>query len=84
MIVLHADRLAEDDVPAILQRHVHGYGGGAVLHEQEHHGLLSLVGHHGDALRERGEKRVQRLAPLTWGQRWHGDENKTTNKAFSC
>lgn len=72
-----ADRLAEDNIPTILQRHVHGYGGGAVLHQQEHHGLLGLVSHHGDALGERGEERVQSLAPLTWEQRWNGVKNKT-------
>lgn len=66
--VLPADRLAEDDVPAVLQGDVHGYGGGAVLHEQKHHGLLGLVAHHGDALGERGEERVERLAPLAWEQ----------------
>jgi len=63
-VCLPPDRLAEDDVAAVLQRQVHGDGGRAVLHQQEHHGLLGLVGHHGDALGERGEQRVQRLAPL--------------------
>lgn len=61
-----ADRLAEDDVAAVLQRQVHGYRRGAVLHQQEDHGLFGRVAHHGDALCERGEERVQRLAPLAW------------------
>lgn len=61
-----ADRLAEDDVTAVLQSHVHGYSRGAVLHQQEHHGLFGRVAHHGDALCERGEERVQGLAPLAW------------------
>lgn len=68
-ISIGADRLAEDDVAAVLQHHVHGDGGGAVLHQQEHHGLLGLVAHHGDALAQRGEEGVQRLAPLAWETR---------------
>lgn len=67
-----ADRLAEDDVAAVLQGHVHGYRRGAVLHQQEHHGLLGLVAHHGHALGERGEEGVERLAPLAWQTQAHG------------
>lgn len=61
-----ADRLAEDDVAAVLQRQVHGYRRGAVLHQQEYHGLFGLVAHHGNALCECGEEGVQRLTPLAW------------------
>lgn len=58
------DCLTEDDVAAVLQGEAAGDGGGAVLHQQEHHGLLGLVTHQGDAVGQRGEQRVQSLAPL--------------------
>lgn len=59
-----SDRLTEDNIAAVLQRQVHGYCRGAVLHQEEDHGLFGLVAHHGDTVCERGEERVQRLAPL--------------------
>lgn len=58
------DRLTEDDVAAVLQGEAAGDGGGAVLHQQKHHGLLGLVAHQGHAVGQRGEQRVQSLAPL--------------------
>lgn len=57
--------LAEDDITAILQAEVRGDGGGAVLHEQEDHGCLGLVAHHGHTVCEGGQQRVKSLAPLT-------------------
>lgn len=65
-LCVSADRLAEDDVAAVLQRQVHGYRRSVVLHQQEDHGLFGLVTHHGDALCERGQEGVQCLAPFTW------------------
>lgn len=58
--------LAEDHVAAVLQAQVRGYGGSAVLHEQEDHCLLGLVAHHGHAVCEGGQQRVKGLAPFTW------------------
>lgn len=43
-----ADRLAEDNVTAVLQGQFHGYCRGAVLHQQEDHGHFGLVAHHSD------------------------------------
>lgn len=57
--------LAEDDVTAILQAEVGGNGGGTVLHEQEDHGRLGLVAHHGHTVCEGGQQRVKGLTPLT-------------------
>lgn len=39
------DRLTEYDVTAVLQGEAARNGGGAVLHQQEHHGLFGLVAH---------------------------------------
>lgn len=63
-----ADRLAEDHVSSVLQGEVHGDGRSTVLHQQEHHGALSLVTHHSHTLGQRGEERVQGLAPLPWAR----------------
>lgn len=60
--------LAEDHVAAVLQAQVRGYGGGAVLHEQEDHCLLGLVTHHGHTVCEGGQQGVKRLAPFTWAR----------------
>ena len=57
--------LAEDHVAAVLQAQVGGYGGRAVLHEQEDHCLLGLVAHHGHAVGERGQQGVKGLTPFT-------------------
>ncbi len=59
------DRLAEDDVAAVLHGEAHGDGGGAVLHQQKHHGLLGFVAHQRHTVGQRGEERVQSVAPLT-------------------
>ena len=59
-------RLAEDHVAAVLQAQEAGDGGRAVLHEQEDHRFLGLVAHHGHAVGEGRQQRVQGLAPLTW------------------
>lgn len=59
------DRLAEDDVAAVLQGEAHGDGGGRVLHQQKHHGLLGFVAHQGRTVSKCGEDRVQGVAPLT-------------------
>lgn len=60
--------LAEDHVAAVLQAQVRGYGGSAVLHEQEDHCLLGLVAHHGHAVCEGGQQGVKGLAPFTWAR----------------
>lgn len=49
------NRLTEDHVPAVLQGEAGGDGGGAVLHQQEHHGLFGLVTHQRGAVCQRGE-----------------------------
>lgn len=66
-----ADRLAEDNIAAVLQRQLHGDGGGGVLHQQEDHGAFGGITHHGDTLSERGEEGVQHLTPLTWQTHTH-------------
>lgn len=60
------DRLAEDDVTAILQREAQGDGGGAVLHQEEHQRFLGSVAHQSHAVCQSGEQRIQGLAPFTW------------------
>lgn len=65
MSVRVADRLAEDNIAAVLQRQLRGDGGGSVLHQQEDHGAFGGIAHHGDTLSERGEEGIQHLAPLT-------------------
>lgn len=57
--------LAEDGVTAVLQAQVGGDGGRAVLHEQEDHGLLGFVAHHGHTVCECGQQRVKGLTPFT-------------------
>ena len=59
------DRLAEDDVAAVLHGEAQGDGGGAVLHQNKHHGLLGFVAHQRRTVCECGEQRVQSLAPLS-------------------
>lgn len=59
-------RLAEDHITAVLQAQEAGNGGRTVLHEQEDHRLLGLVAHHGHAVGESRQQRVQGLTPLTW------------------
>lgn len=66
------DCLTEDDVTAVLHGEAAGDGGGTVLHQQEHHGLLGLVTHQGHAVGQRGEQRVQSLAPLACTKRGFG------------
>lgn len=58
--------LAEDHIAAVLQAQVCGYGGSAVLHEEEDHRLLGLVAHHGHTVCEGGQQRVEGLTPFTW------------------
>lgn len=62
---MSTDRLTEDDVAAVLQGEAACNGGGAVLHQQEHHGLFGLVAHQRHAVCQRGEQRVQSLGPFT-------------------
>lgn len=62
------DRLTEDDIAAVLHREACGDGGGAVLHQQKHHGLFGFVAHQRRTVRQRGEERVQSIAPLTCRQ----------------
>ncbi len=71
------DRLAEDNVAAVLQGEAHGDGGGAILHQQKHHGLLGFVAHQRRTIRQCGEERVQSFAPLTCG---HTDRLNTWEK----
>lgn len=58
------DRLAEDDIAAVLQGDACGDGGGAILHQQKHHGLFGFVAHQRRTVGERGEERVQGITPL--------------------
>ena len=74
--------LAEDHIPAVLQAQVRGYGGSAVLHEQEDHCLLGLVTHHGHTVCESGQQGVKGLTPFTWARERRRVRRKTLRIRF--
>lgn len=84
---MYTHRLAEDHVAAILQREAHGDRGGAVLHQQEDHGLLGFVAHQSHTVGERREERVQSVAPLACRRSTNTETSQTaqeTKKESFC
>lgn len=59
------DRLTEDDITAVLQGETCGDGGGAVLHQQKHHGFFGFVAHQRCTVGQCGEEGVQSITPFT-------------------